>query len=201
MTIPAGASTNLRRGSSPARPWPCVQKGSLQMRFRLLVPALSSAIFLLLAAHSADAKTFRVNVVADPASLDPISYSELVAGRIMNNMYEGFTVVTPDGKSVPALAESWEPLKTGPGFRFKLRQGVKFHSGRPFTAKDVKYTFEMLLTPGAKGGLAAVYLDNVVGAADMKAGKAKELVGVTIVDDHTIDVAFTKPDVLFPIYP
>ena len=171
------------------------------MRFRLLVPALFSGTFLLLAAHSADAKTFRVNVVADPASLDPISYSELVAGRIMNNMYEGFTVVTPDGKSVPALAESWEPLKTGPGFRFKLRQGVKFHSGRPFTAKDVKYTFEMLLTPGAKGGLAAVYLDNVVGAADMKAGKAKELAGVTVVDDHTVDVAFTKPDVLFPIYP
>ena len=48
----------------------------------------------LLAAPDAMAKTFRVNVVADPAQMDPITQSELVAGRILRNMYEGFTVTT-----------------------------------------------------------------------------------------------------------
>ncbi|MEO7243448.1 MAG: ABC transporter substrate-binding protein, partial [Variovorax sp.] len=149
----------------------------------------------------AQAKTFRVNVVADPAQMDPITYSEIVSGRIIRNMYEGFTWTSDEGKNIPALAETWEPLKDGPGFRFHLRKGVVFHSGRPFTAKDVKYTFEELIRPGAKGGLNSTYLNVVVGAKDMKDGKATSLSGVTIVDDHTVDVAFTKPDVLFPIYP
>jgi peptide/nickel transport system substrate-binding protein len=161
---------------------------------------LVAAAFL--APHSlAQAKDLRINIPADPAQMDPITYSELVSGEIMDNIYEGLTMRTPSGKNVPALAVSWEPLETGYGFRFHLRQGVKFHSGRPFTAKDVKYTYETLLNPDMKGGLDADYLNNIVGADDVKSGKATTLKGVTIVDDNTIDVAFTKPDVLFPIYP
>ncbi|OJY35318.1 MAG: ABC transporter substrate-binding protein [Rhizobiales bacterium 65-9] len=173
--------------------------------------ALTSARVLALAAalsggagfvlSPAMAKTFRVNVVADPAQMDPITYSEIVAGRILRNMYEGFTVITDDGRNVPALAEKWEPLTTGPGFRFHLRKGVKFHSGRPFTARDVKYTYEALLKPGGKGGLNATYLNIIVGAKELKDGQATELAGVKIVDDYTIELSFTKPDVLFPIYP
>lgn len=156
---------------------------------------------LLGMAAPASAKTFRVNVVGDPAQMDPITYSEIVSGRIMRNIYEGFTATSDDGKNIPALATRWEPLATGPGFRFHLRPGVTFHSGRPFTARDVKYTFEELLRPGAKGGINASYLAGVVGAKAFKDGTAQELTGVTIIDDHTIDIAFTKPDVLFPIYP
>jgi len=154
----------------------------------------------LIGVAPADAKTLRVNLNADPSQMDPITYSELNSYQVLEQVYEGFTAITPDGKAVPALAVSWTPLATGNGFRFKLREGVKFHSGRAFTAKDVKYTFEQLLKPGGQGGLSAQFLANVVGAADLKAGKATELAGVKIIDDHTIEVSFTKPDVLFPIY-
>lgn len=171
------------------------------MRFAKSIPSLMIAASLVLAAPAGEAKSFRVNVVGDPASLDPIANSELVAQRVLNNVYEGFTQIAADGKSEPALAMSWEPLASGPGFRFNLRKGVKFHSGRPFTARDVKYTFETLLTPGAKGGLAASYLESVIGAADVKSGKTKELAGIAVVDDNTIEISFTKPDILFPIYP
>ena len=153
------------------------------------------------AAAAPAAKTFRLNVVGDPAQMDPITVSEIVAGRILSNIYEGFTYVSDDGHNVPALAERWEPLSTGPGFRFHLRGGVSFHSGRPFTAKDVQYTFEELLRPGSKGGINANYLGSVTGAKEFKDGTAKTISGISIVDDHTIDISLTKPDVLFPIYP
>jgi oligopeptide transport system substrate-binding protein len=147
------------------------------------------------------AKIFRVNVVGDPAQMDPITTSELVSARILRNIYEGFTATTDDGRNVPALALRWNSLAGQTGFRFFLRSGVTFHSGRPFTARDVKYTFEELLGPGSKAGINANYLGNVVGAKAFKDGTAKVLSGVTVIDDHTIDVALTKPDVLFPIYP
>jgi peptide/nickel transport system substrate-binding protein len=156
---------------------------------------------LLLLAVPAGAKTFRVNVVADPAQMDPITYSEIVSGRIMRNVYQGFTATADDGRNIPALAVSWEALAPGPGFRFHLRPGVKFHSGRAFGAKDVKYTFEELLRPGSKGGLSAAYLGNMVGVKAFKDGAAPGIEGVKIVDDLTVDILFSKPDVLFPIYP
>lgn len=155
----------------------------------------------LLAASPVLAADLRTNITADPAMVDPITYSELIAGDIMGNIYEAFTGLDKDGNVVPRLATSWEPLAGNLGFTFRLREGVKFHSGREFTAKDVKYTMEQLLLPGNKGGLNAEYLEIIVGADKVKEGTAKELEGIKIIDDHTVEIAFTKPDVLFPIYP
>lgn len=171
------------------------------MSFKRTLFASVLGLLPLLASPALEAKSLRINIAADPAQMDPITASELVAGRVMNNVYESFTAKTGEGKIDKALALSWEPLPEGFGFRFHLRPGVKFHSGRPFTARDVKYTYEQLLLPGSKAGIAAGYLAKVVGAAEMKAGTATELKGVKVVDDQTIEVSFTSPDVLFPIYP
>src|SRR5258708_30992029 len=173
----------------------------MNMAFRIHSRASALAVLVALIGWSgADAKTLRVNLNADPAQIDPITYSELNSYQVLEQVYEGFTSITPEGRALPALAVSWTPLASGYGFRFKLREGVKFHSGRPFTSNDVKYTFEQLLKPGSQGGLSAQFLGNVIGAADLKAGKATHAAGVKIVDEHTIEVSFTKPDVLFPIY-
>src|SRR4051812_24951824 len=168
----------------------------MRVRFAGVLLALALA-----AAPAASAKTFRLNVVADPAQMDPITVSELVAGRILRNVYEGFTTTDDAGNNIPALAESWEPLNPGPGFRFHLRPGVTFHTGRPFTARDVKYSLEELLRPGSKGGRADPYLACVQGRAECKDGKASALSGVRVGDDLTIVIFLFKRDVLFPIYP
>ncbi len=166
---------------------------------------ISSAFAVMLAALTlttpVDAKVLRINVTGDPAMMDPITYSEIIAGRVIRNVYEGFTDYTPDGKIINVLAESWAALPGEHGFRFNLRKNVKFHSGRPFTSKDVKYTMEQLAASDTKAGLGAGYVANIVGVAEVKAGTTKELSGIKIIDDHTIEVRFTKPDVLFPIYP
>src|SRR3954447_22839901 len=44
----------------------------------------------------------------------------------------------------PELAESWAWNEEGTGLTFKLRQGVKWHDGKPLTANDVKCTWDML---------------------------------------------------------
>ncbi len=165
-------------------------------RLSIVAMALSSV-----ASAEAAEKILRVNIVADPAMIDPITNSELVAGDLMRPMYEGFTRTLPDGSVEPALATSWTTSPDGKTITFKLRPGVKFHSGRPFTAADVKYTFEEILRPGSRGGLAAPLLGNVVGAKELAAGQAMSMPGLRIIDPLTLEVDFTKPDVLFPIYP
>jgi peptide/nickel transport system substrate-binding protein len=74
----------------------------------------------------------------------------------------------------PRLAERWERIDDLT-MRFYLRKGVKFHSGNPFTAKDVKFTFERFYeSPDFKG--LFIPFD-----------------GCTIVDDHTVDIKTKKP--------
>jgi len=166
-----------------------------------LLGALIFGVIALQFGAAANAKSLRTNILADPAMVDPITYSELISGDIIGNVYEAFTAIDKDGNVVPALATKWEAREDNLVWRVSLREGVKFHSGREFSAKDVKYTFEQLLLPGNKGGLNARYLKGIVGAQEIKDGKATALSGVSIVDDHTVDIKFTSPDVLFPIYP
>ena len=49
----------------------------------------------------------------------------------------------------PELAESWAWSEDGKDLTFKLRHGVKWHDGKPFTAADVKCTWDLLLGKGA----------------------------------------------------
>lgn len=149
----------------------------------------------------ASARDLRINTNADPEMIDPVTYSALIAGDVLRNVYQGFTDFRQTGEVIPALAERWEPHPDNLGWRFHLRRNVKFHTGREFTARDVKGTFEALLIPGNRGGLAVQYLERIEGARAVRDGQTRELSGVRVIDDHTVDVRFTAPEVLFPIYP
>ena len=85
-------------------------------------------------------KLLRIDLEADPAMIDPITYSELMAGDVLGNIYESFTGLDEGGNVIPALATSWEPHEDNKGFRFHLRPGVRFYSGRELTAHDVKWS-------------------------------------------------------------
>jgi peptide/nickel transport system substrate-binding protein len=168
---------------------------------RTIARALAASLLAGSISAGAAARDLRININADPEMIDPITYSALIAGDVLRNVYQGFTDVGRSGSIEPMLAEKWTAHADNLGWRFELRKGVKFHSGRQFTAKDVKQSFERLLAPGSKAGLSLQYLQRIEGAKDVADGKAKELAGAKIIDDHTIDIRFTAPDVLFPIYP
>jgi ABC-type transport system substrate-binding protein len=48
----------------------------------------------------------------------------------------------PDNPMAPSLATQWQESPDGLTYDFELRQGVQFHNGDPFTAEDVKFSFE-----------------------------------------------------------
>lgn len=155
---------------------------------------------LVMLVSRVEAGTLYATLNADPPSLDPTRHFDLNSANVLNQLYEGLTASAADGTLVPALATRWEAFDGGRGWRFHLRPGVIFHSGRPFTAGDVKSTFEALLTKGRQGSIEATELLAVIGAHEVMDGRTDELAGVTIVDDHTIEIRFAEPEVLFPFY-
>ncbi len=76
----------------------------------------------------------------DPGQLNPAITTSGAVHSASELMYNGLVEIDENGKLVPELAESWT-VKSG-DYTFKLRKGVTWHDGRPFTSADVKYTFE-----------------------------------------------------------
>ncbi|MEL6216919.1 MAG: ABC transporter substrate-binding protein [Pseudomonadota bacterium] len=81
--------------------------------------------------------------IDDMVSLDPQESFEFSGSDILNNMYGSLVSFDPADLSkgyIPDIAESWEVSEDGRVFTFKIREGLKFHSGNAVTAMDVEYS-------------------------------------------------------------
>ena len=67
----------------------------------------------------------------------------------MYAMHDALIKPMPDNPMSPSLATKWSESADGLSYDFELRQGVKFHNGDPFTAEDVKFSFERYKGTGA----------------------------------------------------
>lgn len=95
-------------------------------------------------APSAPAGTLRLPIINDPI-FNPVIAPDL--GSVMVNKVIYSALVRPDTalQPTPDLATSWEMAPDGLSWTFHLRPGVKWHDGAPFTARDVKFTFDQVL--------------------------------------------------------
>ncbi len=120
----------------------------------------------------------RVGKAADILSTEPhlLAYEN---SDIMWNVYE--TLLYYDDKLVPQplLATSWEWNDDLTVLTFKLREGVSFHSGKPLTAQDVRWSIERAANPDT----GAVQLQQ----------SAKWITDIATPDDHTIVLTLDQP--------
>lgn len=97
-----------------------------------------------------------VGLSEDWMVLDPAAHFYIAAYVVHNHCYDPLVEWDEQGNLVPMLAESWKSLddKT---WEFKLRKGVKFHNGEPFTAESVKFTLERIIDPQLKSAQAFLW--------------------------------------------
>jgi peptide/nickel transport system substrate-binding protein len=79
---------------------------------------------------------------AEPASLVSGVNTSTFIGTVSTKIHEGLLDYDFDFKPRPALAESWTVAPDGKTYTFKLRRGVTWHDGKPFTSADVKFSLE-----------------------------------------------------------
>src|SRR5258705_9267732 len=86
-----------------------------------------------------------------PASMSMLEESTQAVNRPMSGVFNNLVMFKQDEPQnslrsiVPDLAPSWSWNEEGTELTFPLRQGVKWHNGKPFTAADVKCTFDLLM--------------------------------------------------------
>ena len=113
--------------------------------------------------------------IADIITMDPAEVFELTTGEIIANIYDRIMMFEPEDLQnlVGGVAESYEVSKDGKTITFKIRPGMKFHSGNPVRAEDVAWSLQRVVklnkTPAfiiTQFGWTAENVDSLVKAVD-----------------------------------
>ena len=141
---------------------------------------MATALAGLLVALPLAAATLRFASAFDPQSMDPHALALVYQTRVVSQIYDSLVGRDRSFEMEPQLALSWQ--QTDPKtWRFKLRPGVKFHDGTPFSADDVVFSIERALMKNSQ-----------------RAFQLRGIVGARKVDELTVDVLLAAPDAVLP---
>ncbi len=116
--------------------------------------------------------------IGDASNLIPILASDASSHAVAGMVFNGLVKYDKNMNIVGDLAESWDISPNGLVITFKLRKNVRWHDGKPFTAADVLYTYQVTIDPKTPTAYSGDFL---------KVKKAEAL------DDYTFRVTYDKP--------
>src|SRR5207244_11013286 len=148
-------SSMMSRGGDFRLPGARTEQEATRMKRDVLVLTAAVALLIAMSAEQPALAQKQGGVVKmatfdSPASMSLHEESTAAANRpmmgVLNNlvMYKQDVPQNSMQSIVPDLAASWSWSEDGTELTFPLRQGVKWHDGKPFTAKDVKCTWDLL---------------------------------------------------------
>jgi len=118
---------------------------------------------------------------AEPATLNPITATDAYEGIINNGkIYE--TLIERNNETLeldPLLAESWEISEDKLTYTFKIREGIKWHDGTPFTSADVIFSYNTIMDPKVDSPQLRAYY--------------QEIQEVKAIDDLTVEFTYARP--------
>jgi oligopeptide transport system substrate-binding protein len=137
-------------------------------------------------------------------SFDPLDAYHAYHIQLVKQLFNTLTDLDSTGKIIPSLAVSWK-TENGKDWIFHLRDDVWFihdpcfskKEERKFSAEDVKYTFERLLSPSSKS-LGVSYFTNISGVKEYMSGSSASIQGIRLIDNHSISFNLVQPDYNFP---
>jgi len=151
----------------------------------LKIPLIMSAVFFLSSYGSSEASdepsygdAIIASSISDARTFVPILASDSASSDVCGAVFNGLIKYDKNVRLVGDLAESWDILENGLVIVFRLRKGVKWHDGFPFTSKDVIFTYKKLVDPNVKTPYG---------------GDFERIKSIEAVDDYTVKVTYKEP--------
>ncbi len=133
----------------------------------------------------------------NPYTLDPAVSSDLNSSSYIVQIFNGLVRLGDNLEPEADIAAKWDISADQRTYTFHLRKDVVFQDGKKLTAADVKYSWERACNPATGSQVAGTYLGDIVGVSDVLSGKTKEISGVKILDDYTLEVTIDAPKSYF----
>ncbi len=133
----------------------------------------------------------------DPPTLDPHLSGDATSAVYVVEIFSGLVAYDINLNLVPDIAESWDVSDDGTVYTFHLRDGVKFHNGKPVRAQDFKWSFERACDFKTGSPTADTYLGDIIGCRAKLRGKVNDVSGVKVIDDQTLEITIDSPKAYF----
>lgn len=140
----------------------------------LAVMGLASA-----ATTAANAGPFRYAEDRAPGIVNPVFATTMSEARLNELVFEGLYTDSTELASVPLLAEDASVAPNKTAMRIRLRSGVKWHDGTPFTAQDVVFTIDAMKDEGT---------------SSPEAGRVAWIASAEAIDRQTVELTFVEPE-------
>ena len=131
----------------------------------------------ILAKEPVEGGVFVVGTGSEPETFNPDAAPNHPAKAVIENVMNKLVKINGNSQIVPDLAESWEFSEDGKVLTFHLFKDVKWHDGQDFSAEDVKWTFDQIIS---EEGFAASSLTS--------------LEEVEVIDKDTVAFHLSEPD-------
>lgn len=125
-----------------------------------------------------------IGSLVEPPALDPFRQAADARIRVSVLMYQGLFYEDQSGVARPLLAESATPASDGKSWTFRIRRGVKFHTGQAMSAADVKYSYDFMRN-AANGSPGA--------------GDLSSVTGIEAPDENTVVFTLARPNAALPM--
>lgn len=178
---------------------------------RLFVAGLLSTTFISGAAFAAgthpvtgeplaDDQTFTYRVLDEHSSVDPQVVEDVSGAEIVRDLFEGLMNQDEDGNLVPGVATGYTTNDTKDVYTFTLRDDAKWSNGDPVVAGDFVYAWKRAVDPELSSPYAwFMELMSIENASAIIAGDMPvDELGVTAIDDKTLEVKLSAPLPYFP---
>ena len=146
-------------------------------RLGRIAAAVAAALFL---GAPAQAVSVRIASAFDPQTMDPDALALLYHSRIWFQIYDSLLSRDEQFRIEPSLALSWQRVDAKT-WRFKLRQGVLFHDGTPFTVDDAVFSVQRAMARPSQ-----------------RAFQMKGIVAAKKFDEQTLEIDLEAPDAVLP---
>ena len=123
------------------------------------------------------ATEFKDSISSSPNRINPLLATDSASGEITGWIFNGLVKFDKNANVVADLAKSWK-FENNTTLIFKLRDNVKWHDGKNFSAKDVLFTYNLLNSKKISTPYSSDF---------------KEVKSVELIDDYTLKVSYKKP--------
>ncbi|UOQ50467.1 peptide ABC transporter substrate-binding protein [Gracilibacillus caseinilyticus] len=143
-------------------------------------------------------QTFDINIKSEPPSLNPGTATDSTSAAVLDQVFEGLTRINQDGEPEEAMAESYEVSDDLMTYTFHIRDDAVWSNGDPVTAENFEFAWKWVLNPDNADTDYAYQLYVIKGAqAAKEEGGSLDDVGVTAVDEKTLEVTLEQPTPYF----
>ncbi|MBN4049350.1 hypothetical protein JYT70_00385, partial [bacterium AH-315-N14] len=129
---------------------------------------------------------------AQAKNFDPAMAIEIATTKSLSPINIGMVQFGIGTEVIGALAKNWHVEDDDITWNFNLRKNMKFHNGRNITSKDIKYSYERLLSKKLDSP-NRWFLSFIKGAEDFYSGKKSEVEGIVLKGDYNLKIVLEYP--------